>query len=340
MLSVIATHAGAGSLPYGLGRIGANGARGVQLFFLISSYLAFVSFKKNTEEKGLHLKSAGEWLFYKYIKIMPLYIMSIFVYLLIQGNGGRYWLGSIEKVSLCNIISHVFFLNAFQPYYINSIQGVEWYLADLFIFYLLTPVLFKWINTLKKAAILLVVSNICSVLLTYFLSGFCPIRDAYIWETYISNFAFFCQFPVWIMGIVIYHLDYEEMKKDNKASVILLTAALLIMLLMLKGMDLHLLSSCFLWAIAFGFIMIGEKKARISFARNVFIEYIGMISYPMYLFHYLIIYLWEKYTSVSELTIINFGVKYICVVAASIVVSAVIMWISKTWKQRGKWSAF
>lgn len=46
MLCVIATHAGAGSLPYKLGIIGANGARGVQLFFLISSYLAFVSFEK------------------------------------------------------------------------------------------------------------------------------------------------------------------------------------------------------------------------------------------------------------------------------------------------------
>lgn len=93
------------------------------------------------------------------------------------------------------------------------------------------------------------------------------------------------------------------------------------MLFMVNGMDLCLISGWSLWAIAFGLVIMGEKRAPISFARNTFIEYIGKISYPMYLFHYLIIDLWEKYISVSEMTIINFGTKYICVVVISIGVS-------------------
>lgn len=49
MLMVIATHAGAGSFPGYAGRIGANGARGVQLFFIISSYLAIASFSRRAD---------------------------------------------------------------------------------------------------------------------------------------------------------------------------------------------------------------------------------------------------------------------------------------------------
>lgn len=328
ILCVIATHAGAASLPNRLGEIGANGARGVQLFFIISSYLAFVSFSKVVEDKKITLKVSVQWIIKKYIKILPLYIVSIALYLLVCGIENRYWLGSVEKISIMNILCHVFMIHGFYPYYINSIQGVEWYLADLFIFYLMTPLLFRWITSLKKAVIWFLFSNICSIAITWILGGFCPISDVYIWETYISYFAFFCQFPVWMLGIIIYNLP-SKFTNAICASVVCLGVSLLLIVRLINGWETEVLAQWCWWAIAFFLFIVGEKNGKISLMRNRCIEYIGKISYPMFLFHYLIIDLWEKYVGMSEETVVHFIFKYICIVTITIIVSCMITQLVK-----------
>lgn len=132
--SVIMAHTGANALPSILGMAGGNGNRGVQLFFVISGYLTFLSLQNNKE-------SVVGWWVKKFIKLLPLYYIALIISTF--GGGQSAWLGSEGHISGLNFIAHLFLLHGFIPHYCNSIIGGEWYLGTLVIFYMLAPFLYS-----------------------------------------------------------------------------------------------------------------------------------------------------------------------------------------------------
>lgn len=69
---VVMAHTGGNTLPSVLGIIGGNSNRGVQLFFVISGYLAFLSLHNNKD-------SVNYWWFKKFVKLVPLYYISLVI---------------------------------------------------------------------------------------------------------------------------------------------------------------------------------------------------------------------------------------------------------------------
>lgn len=61
-------------------------------------------------------------------------------------------------ISIGNYVSHALFVNGLNPLWYNSIIGVEWYIADLALFYIMTPILWKMITGLKPGIIFLCLS--------------------------------------------------------------------------------------------------------------------------------------------------------------------------------------
>lgn len=59
-------------MPSILGDIGDIGKNGVQLFFLLSSYLSFVSFEHNVNKNGNQISSNVKWIIRKFIRLVPL----------------------------------------------------------------------------------------------------------------------------------------------------------------------------------------------------------------------------------------------------------------------------
>ena len=57
ILGVILIHCGGASLPFPLSNVGDAGKYGVQLFFLISGYLAFLSYANHNK---IHVTGGGE----------------------------------------------------------------------------------------------------------------------------------------------------------------------------------------------------------------------------------------------------------------------------------------
>ena len=92
----------------------------------------------------------------RFLKIAPLYYLSLILAAFIP---------SIQQHDVWDIGSHVFFLNGLNPYCINTFH-VEWYIADLALFYFLIPVLAIFVNSRKSAFVALVVSIVLSVLVT------------------------------------------------------------------------------------------------------------------------------------------------------------------------------
>lgn len=139
---VVMAHTGASTLPSVLGIIGGNGNRGVQLFFVISGYLTFLSLHNNKD-------SINFWWFKKFAKLAPLYYIALVIGTMAEGRVE--WLGREEHISTLNFVVHLLFLHGFVPHYCNSIIGGEWYLGTLTIFFMIAPLLYKYINTLERA---------------------------------------------------------------------------------------------------------------------------------------------------------------------------------------------
>lgn len=141
MLDVILVHFNNvwSSLNGILSKVSAIGARCPQLFFIISAYLTWAALEGKSIDYDIFLKK-------RYKRMAPLYYIALMVAVLIP-------VFKVFDISMGNYLSHILFLNGLNPQWCNGIIGVEWYIADLALFYLLIPLLRKLITGLKPAVV-------------------------------------------------------------------------------------------------------------------------------------------------------------------------------------------
>ncbi|TFF34510.1 acyltransferase family protein [Mucilaginibacter psychrotolerans] len=120
------------------------GARGVQLFYMLSAFTLFLSFSK----KGTNLPN---YFARRFFRIAPLYYLAIAYYLWQDGFGPRYWLGDAQYISTANILSNFTFVNGFNPYWITSIVPGGWSVTIEVMFYCIFPLLFRYVTDIHKA---------------------------------------------------------------------------------------------------------------------------------------------------------------------------------------------
>lgn len=322
---VIMKHCGGAALPSILGVIGNNGAYGVQLFFLLSAYLSFASFEKSIVKNGYNVRDNIIWILKKFIRLIPFYYLAIIIYFV--GGGAKYWLGSEEYIRIGNLLAHFTFTHGFFPHYVDSIVGVEWYLGVLAIFYVMVPWLYKWINSLEK--------SIIWFMLSVFLSwGFSLVanqlfvpntEDAYIYSNFYGTFSFIVQVPIIILGIVMFYLFKSNILDFIKNKKIFSYILLFGFLCMINGMLLGYnclwgMSRVTLFGICFLLLSISQKLHSCVIFDNIVFQFLGKHSYPIYLFHYCLIWIYDKY--IPQLpcnSVINWIVKYVVIVILSLV---------------------
>lgn len=303
------------------------GRNGVQMFFLLSAFLAFASYEKRLDEQEKSKRTYIIWIIQRIVRLVPLYYISILAAGIFLG-GQSYWLGGEKNITIGNVMMHIMFLHGLFPHYINSIIGGEWYLGTLIIFYLLIPYLYKLIDSLEKsiiwfmssAIICKLLSTICSKLTLGFL-------DSYIYGTYFENFWFLAQFPVMLLGIVFYHVKKLSLLDQTNSKTALSCILLMFSGCMVVGMALHRnklvgLSEYTLFGIWFFFLICSQYLRPFFAIGNRVFGILGKYSYPIYLFHLLIIVLYEKYIpNFVENIILGWIIKYIVVVAVSLVLA-------------------
>lgn len=153
MLAVVLVHFNNGwcSPNSLLNKVSAVGARCPQLFFIISAYLTWASLDRHPVSYRLFLKK-------RYSRMAPLFYVAVVVAVLIPTF-------RIFDISIGNYASHALFVNGLNPLWYNSIIGVEWYIADLALFYILTPILRKIITGMKSGIIFFAYRQCCLPLL-------------------------------------------------------------------------------------------------------------------------------------------------------------------------------
>ena len=329
MCGVVMIHAGGAVLPSFLGRIGNIGKNGVQLFFVISVYLAYSSLDRvySKDDKRFDINKLKTWWLGKFLKLMPLYYMAIFLYTVIEG-GNKGWLGNEGHVTVKNILAHMLFLHGLVPHYSNSILGVEWYLGVLAIFYFCVPFLHKIVNSFEKSVLAFtVVAFACPVINTFAHSLCVDKAEAEIYLSYIGTFWIFAQLAVIMFGIIVYYIVKSNALAAIKQKRILSYTLLIFASAMIVGQAydkniLFIIGKLPLFAVWFGMIIVSQSLCSCRLVDNVVFQQIGKYSYSIYLFHFILIHLYDRFIPLHVGNdIINWGIKYCIVIFVSYLIS-------------------
>lgn len=321
ILGIILVHSGCSFEWRWLNWLAYYGARGVQMMFLINGYLIFKSLD-NAKEKNITLK---RWYVGKVLRIIPLYWLFTLLHLFVFGTGGRYWIGPLSKVSLLNIVCNLLCIHGFYPYYINSIN-VNWFIADLAIWYLIAPLCHKLFNSLEKMAtfILVIVPSVYIFLGWAGNQSFGFSED--VWYNYVNIFCFLQEFPVILLGGMIYYL-----KKSGVINRIHFRISYACLFFALAGLGLlytgsskfYLFSDMFTWAVCFAILLIVQLCHPLPVLNNRLLSVFGKYSYGIYLCHLFIIYgvnslLAERLESIGQIGQVG---KYLLLCMFSLLVS-------------------
>lgn len=269
-LGVVLVHYGQVASLDGIPRtITDFGLYGVYMFFIISGFLSYLSYSHSRSCKQYYLK--------RIFRILPLYytiiIYNIILYeFILKGQfelpADSSHLGWLRYFLLLNQI-----LPSSDNFWINL--SATWTISHFMLFYLFTPIFFKYINTFYKSIVLL---SCCFIFnFTWHMNILLP----------LTSFYFFA------MGIAIY-LGFKE----HKENLLIAFSSLSIILLLLFQFDLtYIYSNLFL------LLIIASRNFHVK--SKVFTKIILLLdeySFTIYLVHAVIIEAIARYISVQPLS--------------------------------------
>jgi peptidoglycan/LPS O-acetylase OafA/YrhL len=295
ILGVIAVHSGqlfpGLETPFRL--VADQGARGVQLFFVVSALTLSLSW---------HARCDGALPFYvrRVFRIAPMFWLAMIYYMAL--NPTRYWMPT--GISWPNILASATFVHGFHPDVMGSIVPGGWTIADEMTFYALLPLLILTIRS-WQAALFATFGLGCLVwTLGLFrmkiLAALFPTTSTSLLSDF-SGHLFLCQLPVFLVGILVFQLlrsFSERLPRDllriGLVCAIVLTAALPFSALLLghvHWMIFYLLLGYpdFVYSIAFGLIAFCLAQGVGGLLVNAPIRYIGKVSYSAYFWHFVVL---------------------------------------------------
>ena len=320
ILVVIAMHTNLYDLPGIIGEIASFGVYSVQMFFIISAYFAFCSYSRSYDSNKSLKSNATHFYIGRFIRLAPIFYIFTIAYWLIQGGGG-YWLGNQDHITIGNLITHITFTHGLFPHYTNSILGMEWYIGVLALFYFLTPLLYKLIDSLEKSLIWFSISVVACRIISTLLEHFCmpEVSDRYIYESFFVTFSLIVQFPILLLGIVIYYLfkktDFNNIEHKKASAYTLLFVALTLMIGTILGNTCITGISIYAqFAIIYFVIIISQKIHSTPIIDNPIFSLLGKHSWVLYLSHGLVIRFYNLYVPTPTTNVYINWLIYYCVV--------------------------
>lgn len=301
ILGVTMVHSGGSALPGVFGNIGSNGARGVQMLFVISAMLTFESLSNYfPERKDVIVSQILRWYKKKVLRLMPMYYFAIICSMLTK-SWSTYWLGNEGHVTVKNIIAHIFFIHGFFPHYTNSILGVDWYLGVLIVFIIISPLLYKFVDCLEKSIALFILVYLANPWLNARLANVIPVdNDPVIYNTYISSFGPLTQILVYTMGIVLFfyvkRINESEIKHRKVLSYIILMFAIVLLYGQVNGApQIYRFSYTEMFGLFFVIVIISQAIHSSKIIDNPFFRLFGKYSYGIYLFQFIWIHIYDRH---------------------------------------------
>ena len=320
ILAVLTVHTnqyGNTTLPNTIKNIIGEGSRGVQLFYLASAFTLFLSFKNRYTKEILPFRN---FFIRRLFRIAPMYYLGICYYLFQDGFGPRYFLGDETHISTLNIFSNFTFLHGFNPYWINSLVPGGWSIAVEMTFYAIMPLLFFKIKNINQAFLFFLLSTSLSLVLNLVLMKFPLIASESLWVDFL--FLYFpSQLPVFSLGIILYFIiaENESIKFISGKSLLLFSGMVMIQL----STGFQFISHHVIFGLAFLVLAYGLSIYRFKLIVNPVINYIGKVSYSMYLVHIAVLFWLNNYNLVDYWNngTLNFLTRFLVVLLFTTLIS-------------------
>lgn len=287
-------------LPRALCDILSNGGYGVSVFFVISGFLIFESLSRS--------KSVKEYYKKRIARIIPAYYAILLVGIFVWDI----WLKQMPKDTLSlGWIRYFLCLNTWVPSVEydawNNLWGL-WTISCFMFFYLIAPLLKKWINNFNKSAIFMVAmipaTFVFAKVASTFYAGFsASMPDMIAVDNPIYSLNTF------VMGICAWYAWKEDKVKDFLKIVGVLLVGFI-------GLNMY---NRMLWGMLAALIMMLFLDLEIKNQRIVkTIKLVGRYSFCLYLVHLPVIEIID-YCGIS-------GVKYLALAIVCSVVAAVFLY--------------
>lgn len=249
------------------------GQRGVQLFFIVSALTLMISLHTRQEPR--------RWSSYfvrRFFRIAPMFYLALVGNLILTASRG-------SQFNAGELLLGFTMMHGFSPELINHIVIGGWSIAVEVLFYLVLPLIFRWVKTLMASAVLLAVAASVCGFVSWQLAGIYPGA-----AEYFTFLWFVVEFPVFCAGILLYfaiaHIKVANLQQRTKAllSLFLTTVGVLGLCLVPVNNSTLYVSTLFL-----SLFVLGLSLVNWSLFVNRFLSFTGTISYSMYLIHFFVI---------------------------------------------------
>jgi peptidoglycan/LPS O-acetylase OafA/YrhL len=322
-------------------RLSGEGARGVQLFYIVSALTLFLSLHSSQ-----YLGKVGETLKYslrRFFRIAPMfYLMLIIIGFFTFIYPLDFF--SYVKTDILNFVSSFTFINGFFPDYINNIVPGQWSIAVEMLFYILVPILFIRIKNLEGAKKAFLYSIIFTTLIELILPIISPNLNG--GDLQFALFATLpIQLPTFILGFVsfflIYNKDGKKESADKKTIIdtikylfaVTLIAEIIFIIVkfaLLKTIDTSLTTPrIYIESVILVCLVISLANGYFSILKNKLFQFFGKISYSLYLTHFLILMLISRtalYIAMAKH--MNIYVEYAFLFVLGTIIASVISYIT------------
>ncbi|UOQ72246.1 acyltransferase family protein [Hymenobacter cellulosilyticus] len=290
----------------------SQGARGVQLFFVASAFTLWLSMSRRKEEKH----PTRNFFLRRFFRIAPLYYLGVAFYSLF------FTTVHVPMVTVSSLLANLTFLHGLRPEWIHSIVPGGWSITVEMWFYCLAPLLFSKLKTVDHCVRFIVFSILASALLSIVLVTVRP-----SWLDFVFYY-FPSQLPIFGFGILLYFLLVRnDLSKTIKPSTWLLAAGVSLLLL-LTGLPYHGVEPAgkhYLFGAAFMVLAYGLSQYNFRLLVNPIINYIGEVSFSLYLVHFAVMYAvrvmgYAEIVTPNHLVaaLANFGIRYVLVLIISL----------------------
>lgn len=323
---VVLVHAGQliGNLPGWLRSAAGYGGHGVALFFILSALtLVSVYTGRQTAWRSFWLR--------RWFRLAPMFYLGILAYLCLRGAGPS--VNAPDGIGARQIVLTLLFLHGWMFDSINSVVPGGWSIGNEAMFYLLFPLLLRFLNTGRRTAIMLIaaaaVSRLSYMMIPHWFAGMTTPELLNIF----AAFCFLTQFPAFICGFAAYfiiqRLDDSPALRNKFLThgAFALAAALLIGLAASnqKSLANYLLADFVLIP-----LVVAVRFSQTPLIVNAVLRHIGKVSYSIYIIHFAVID-WARIHGLPGLADFDPGAQLAIVYVSVLAVATALATLTYRW---------
>ena len=262
-------------LPNWASQVVLRGGSGVTLFFIISAFCLCLSM----QVRGQEPRPIISFYVRRVFRIVPLF----YVWLIVSWLRDKYWFGVTH--SWQEIALNIFFGFNFVPGKHAGFVWASWILSVQMVFYLLFPIIYRYVNDYRKSLGFFFLTLLLAVLYAGGLS-YLPISESD--RSTFAHFSFLHVLPVFAFGMFAFFAFERFIQGKSLArswGVVLVGGAFFGFSALMAGRLNFFLEDFYWQGVIFGALVLGLAIAPLRVFVNRQTCFFGKIGYSLYLNH-------------------------------------------------------